>query len=266
MIQEGDKFSVIDLRTSIDEVLAAQKSMPVHGGTPPLRIVIDGEIMDILRCSPHMYAQYRINQYNDIKSSAINIDTQLRKNGFYTTHKFSYDYRTPGLTPEQIINDAYCMEYFQTMANAAQYRRKSMKQFEPMLRDAFRISYYYAQYLWACNPGVCTNIAKSLSCPGADNWGQIIAAILGVGFKFHPDDVYEFAINHISPDITPDEFNARYDMQKHFKDTVMKKYAIDTGCMVLSENSQQKLTQILTKSEPSLFMQIISKLRFGNKR
>ena len=61
MIQEGDKFSVIDLRTSIDEVLAAQKSMPVYGGTPPLRIVIDGTLIDILRCSPNIYAQHRIN-------------------------------------------------------------------------------------------------------------------------------------------------------------------------------------------------------------
>lgn len=265
MIQQGDKFSVRDLRQSVDEILGAWRDVKVLAGTPPLYVLVGDTMIDLMHTSPQMYAKYSIECYDDIKSSALNLDKQLRKNGFYTTQKFSYKYFTPGLTAEQIVKDAYCLEYFQRLILAPGGRRKHQQQMNKIIYDAFRVSYYYAQYLWACNSGVCNKVSEKLSCPGIENWGQITGAVLGIGFKFHPDDVYEFAVNHINPDITKQAYNARYADQKKFKDMVMEKYGIDTGCLVLSPESQEKLTKILTGVDAPRWVQILQKLRIKGR-
>ncbi len=247
MIQQGDKFSVRDLRQSVDEILGAWRDIKMLAGTPPLYVLVGDTMIDLMHTSPQMYAKYSIERYDDIKSSALNLDKQLRKNGFYTTQKFSYSYLTPGLTVQQIVTDAYCLEYFQRLMLAPGVRRKHQSQINQIISDAFRVSYYYAQYLWACNSGVCKKVSEKLTCPGIENWEQITGAVLGIGFKFHPDDIYEFSINHINPYISKDAYDARYVEQKKFKDMVMEKYGIDTGCLVLSPQSQERLTKILQK-------------------
>lgn len=266
MIQAGDKFTVRELRQSVDEVVGAKRGLDVSGGTPPLMVLVDDKLIDMLRCPPELYAQYRIEQYGDIKSSAVRLDNQLWQKGFYTTSKFSYKYHTPGLQPDQIVKDAYCLEHFQHLILSPNIRRKHQKQVYQLIDDAFRVSYYYAQYLWACNPRVCGKIARQLSCPGVDNWPQIIGAILGVGFGFHPNDVYEFSINHINPDNSGAAYDARYAAQKKFKDNVMAKYGIDTGCLVLSPESQHQLIKILNREEDSYLIQLIKKICAFNAR
>ena len=260
MIEQGDKFTVRDLRQSVEEVLEKRNGIKVFAGTPPLYVLVGDTMVDLMHSLPQMYVKYSIECYDDIKSSALSLDKQLRKKGFYTTQKFSYNYVTPGLTSEQIVKDAYCLEYFQRLMQAPGVRRKHSQQMNQMIYDAFRVSYYYAQYIWACNPQVCGKIAKALSCPGVENWSQIIGAILGAGFGFHPDDVYEFSINHINPDTTKQAYDARYAAQKKFKDDIMAKYGIDTGCLVLSPESQKKLIKILSGAELSYFMQIVRRV------
>lgn len=266
MIQPGDKFSLRELRQSVNEVLDANSNVRLYGGTPPLNVLVGDNLIDLLRCSPQTYANYRIEEFSDIKSSAINLDKQLRDKGFKTTYKFSYKYFTPGLKSEQIIKDAYCLEYFQNLSLLISIRPGARKQFKNIFEDAFRISYYYAQYLWAHNPQICENIAQKLKCPGMENWGQIIGAIQGIGFHFSPNDIYEFSVNHINPDISKDAYEARYAQQAEFKDMLMKKYGVDTGCLVLSPEHQDKLIKILTKTDTPYLIQVLSNLRLFKLR
>lgn len=260
MISAGDKFSARDLRQSVDEVCASDVLSHVKPEKLGALTVVGDLMLDMLSVKPEIYAQYRIQQFDDIKSSAVNLDKQLRKAGFKTTYSFSHQYFTPGLKSEQIIKDAYCLEYFQNLFMIVSPMPGHKKQLNQIFEDAFRISYYYAQYLWVCNREACGPIAQGLVYPGFENWGQIIGAILGVGFHFHPNDVYEFSINHIHPDITKDAYDARYAAQLNFKDLLMTKYGIDTGCLVLSAQSQEKLSRILTKSDTPYWVQVLQKL------
>ena len=91
-----------------------------------------------------------------------------------------------------------------------------------MLFDAFNLSYYYAQYLWAQNPNICDNIANALRNPSVDNWDQITSAILGIGFQFHPDDVFEHAVNHLNPKLKNQEYKARHQQQLEFKNNMQQ--------------------------------------------
>lgn len=264
MIQSGDKFSARDLRQSVDEVCALDVVSHIKPEKLGALTVVGDLVLDMLSMKPETYAQYRIQQFDDIKSSAINLDKQLRKAGFKTTYSFSHQYFTPGLKSEQIIKDAYCLEYFQNLFRMVSPMPGHKKQLNQIVEDAFRISYYYAQYLWACNRDVCGPIAQGLVYPGFENWGQIIGAILGVGFHFHPNDVYEFSMNHIHPNITKDAYDARYAAQLKFKDLLMTKYGIDTGCLVLGPESRDKLTKIVTRTDEAYLIQLLRRA-FGIK-
>lgn len=266
MIKAGDKFSARELRQSVNEIINTDIVSHVKADKLGALTLVGDCMLDLLSITPQVYAKYRIEQFNDIKSSAINLDKQLRAKGFKTTYKFSYNYFTLGLSSDQIIRDAYCMEYFQYLALMVSPKTGHKKQYEQILEDALRVSYYYAQYLWACNRGVCAQIAQELSCPGFENWGQIIGAIHGVGFCFHPNDVYEFSVNHINPNISKRAYDARYAQQAAFKDMVMEKYGIDTGCLVLSPQSQDKLTKILTKTDTPFWVQVLQNIIQGKLR
>ncbi len=257
MIQTGDRFSARDLRQSVDEVVGAGLGAHIAHDKKGALFALADIVFDMLECTPDGYATKMIECYDDIKSSAVNLDKQLRDNGYRTTHKFSYDYFVPGFTSEQIVRDAYRLEYFKNLSSMVRARAGHKKEFEQIFQDAFRVSYYYAQYLWACNSRVCAKIAQELTCPGYENWGQIIGAILGVGFKFHPNDVYEFAIKHTNPNLSPDAFNARYIEQLNFKDLLMTDYGIDTGCLVLSPESRDKLTRIVTHTDSPYLIQVL---------
>lgn len=264
MIHSGDMFSVKDLRQSVAEVVTSDTGLCAESNN--VHMVIGDTAFDMFKITPMQYAQYRIDEFLDIKSSAINLDNQLRKAGFKTTRRFSHKYNTPGLNSDEIIRDAYCLEYFQTLSKTAMPKPGYEMRFVEMFEDAFRVSYYYAQYLWACNMLECGPVARKLVCPGFENWGQIIGAILGVGLQFHPDDVYEFSINHINPNNTLNAQKERYKQQSEFKDLMKNKYGIDTGCLVLSPISQEKLIKIVTKADVSYWSQMLNKLLRGKKR
>lgn len=209
--------------------------------------------------------QYAITCFYEWKknhSSAQDLDNQISKKGIKTTRKFSYQYNIGVLTTEQIIKDSYCLQWFYLIyeacvgLNSAKYRH--LDKFNDIIYDAFRLSYYYAQYLWAMNPRAYRDISNALRMPGVKNWKQINAAILGIGYQFHPDDVYEYVVNYINPHIVDSKkFHIAHKEQQVFKDKMKELYNIDTGCLVLSPKSRDKLTKILTNTDISYRKQLI---------
>ena len=247
MIKSGDKFTVIELQQSVNEVVNTDISAHT-------------QVFNTLKLTPQDYATFKIGQYADVKSSATKLDDQLKKRGFKTTFRFSYNYKTPGLTSEQIVNDAYKLEYFQNLMLNFSPKEGHTEKLCEIINNAFRVSYYYAQYLWACNPTVCGNLTKALKYPGPQQWTQIISTILGIGFNFHPNDVYEFAIEHMNPSATKQEFDRRYAEQLEFKQLCRNGYGIDTGCLVLSPENRIKLYKILAKSDTPYLIQVLQNL------
>lgn len=264
MIQKGDKFTNTELKQSVHEV--CNYDIIKHIDTKQHRyglVLIADDIINPTNLTPEEYADMSIKEFDSIPSSALNLDEQLRSRGFKTTHKFSYKYNTGGLTNTEIIHDAYKLKYFNTIAFSCKPRPGHDSRFYHMLFDAFNLSYYYAQYLWAQNPNVCDEIANALQNPSVDNWDQITSAILGIGFQFHPDDVFEHAIHHLNPNLSDKEFRVRYKLQQEFKKDMQQNYDIDTGCLVLSPQSRDKLQKIVTGTDTTYYKQLFQ--QFVNK-
>jgi hypothetical protein len=258
MIKQGDKFTNINLIQSVHEVCNYDIIKHINTNQPCNAVLILGnDIITPTRIHPEAYADMSIKKYNDIPSSATNLDKQLRTRGFKTTHKFSYKYNTGGLSNFGIIHDAYKLEWFKTIAILCTPRPGHDNKFYKMIDDAFRLSYYYAQYLWAQNPRACTGIANALRNPSIKNWDQITSAILGIGFQFHPDDIFEHAVHHLNPKLSNKEFNKRHSAQHEFKNIMQEKYNINTGCLVLSPQSRDKLQKIVTGTDTPYYKQII---------
>lgn len=267
MINQGDKFTFLDLQQSMREICAYDDIRKYIDNRQPNAIVLVGDRgVNPSKCSPDEYAAACILGYRDIPSSAIHLDQQLRDKGFKTTYKFSYKYRNGGLTSEQIVHDAYCLDWFQQLYRTSAPHKKYADKYFGAVDNAFRLSYYYAQYLWTQNWRVTGNIAGALRMPNESQWAQIISAILGIGFQFNPLDVYEYAIEHSSPTITKKQFDARYSEQLAFKKEMMDKYGIDTGCLVLSPQSRDKLHKIVTRTDTPYYLQVISNIILGHNR
>ncbi len=264
MINAGDRFTHHDLRQSINELCHSDMHKYLQNGA--YGVAVGDTLMVPAQISPHEYAAACIREYQDISSSAINLDTQLRDLGFKTTRRFAHKYKNLGLSSQQIIHDAYCLDWFHQIYQTATPRKKYQTEYIQLLDDAFRTSYYYAQYLWALNWRVCNGIAGQLKTPSIEQWKQIIGAILGVGFQFHPDDVYEYSIKHVAPNISKSQFNARYAEQLEFKNQMKTNYGIDTGCLVLSPASREKLQKIVTHTDTPYWLQIIKNLIPGHNR
>jgi hypothetical protein len=259
MIQTGQKFSATDLQQSLQEVLVYNIREYIDINKTPYGIIMGDTAMLPFQQTPISYAKICIDTYSDTPSSATALDRQLKQRGIKTTYRFSYDYNTGGLDHDKIVRDAYCLGWFLKIAETTTPHEKYEKEYVNAINDAFKLSYFYAQYLWAQNPVVCHNIATKLYNPKASQWNQIIGAILGIGFQFHPLDVYEFAIEHINPNITKEQFETHYAQQQEFKTTIMERYNIDTGCLVLSARNREKLTKILTKTDTPYFLQLLKK-------
>lgn len=259
MIQTGQKFSATDLQQSLQEVLAYNIQKYIDTEKLSYGIITGDTAMFPFKQTPTSYAKICIDTYSDTPSSATALDRQLKQRGIKTTYRFSYDYNTGGLDHDKIVRDAYCLGWFLKVAETATPHKKYEKEYFNAINDAFKLSYFYAQYLWAQNPTVCNNIAGKLYNPKVSQWNQIIGAILGIGFQFHPLDVYEFAIEHINPNITNKQFQTRHTQQQEFKNTIKEQYGIDTGCLVLSPQNRKKLTKILTKTDTPYFLQLLKK-------
>lgn len=266
MIHQGDRFTYLDLQQSMREICEYDMRKYMGRGHLNIGVAVGDSFIVPGRCTPDEYAATCMRAYGNIQSSATNLDKQLRDMGFKTTYRFSYKYNNGGLAPEQIIHDAYCLDWFQSLARTATPHAKYKAQYFAVLQDAFSLSYYYAQYLWAQNRGVCDNIAKQLSRPDMPQWSQIIGALLGIGFRFHPADVYEYAIEHTSPNITKRQFDARYARQSAFKQEMQDNYGIDTGCLVLSPQNQEKLRKIVTRTDTPYYIQVLRNLVSGHNR
>lgn len=241
MIQNGDKFTVYDLRDSVVQVLGNDMRDHIHN----------------IKQTPDLYAKRQIAKYADIKSSAINLDTQLRDAGFKTTHKFSHDYNIPGLTFNNIINDAYKLEYFYNLATSPRLSIKfgHSNAVRRIFDDAARVSYYYAQYIWALNPKTCFDYATRFHM--YRDWGLVLSFLLGVGFQFHPRDINEFITHHNAPDKSKSEYDKMYNEQLVFKNWCANKYGIDTGCLVLCPEHREKLVKILTRTDTPYIIQLL---------
>ena len=259
MIKQGDKFSANDLTASLKEV-CNYKIIDFAANKQCAAGVIIGQSPIIpVDTTPYEYKDVCLNENSTVISSAQNLDKQLRERGLKTTYKFAYTYKTGGLAQNQIINAAYCLEWFYQIWNTVTPKQKFEQEYFNAIDDAFRLTYYYAQYLWAQNPRICGSVAKELWAPDASRWKQITAAILGIGYGFHPDDVYEFAIKHINPNLSQQKYAEQYDEQMQFKNKMKNVWGIDTGCLVLSLKNQEKLEKIVTKTDIPYCVQVIKK-------
>ncbi len=258
MIKTGDRFTYKDLTQSIHELCSADMRKYLRKSN--IGVAVGETLVLPSECSPDAYAAACIREYQNIPSSAIYLDTQLCDKGYKTTHRFAHKYNGGGLSTQQIIHDAYCLDWFNQIYNTAQAKKQYQEQYLGLIKDAFSVSYFYAQYMWAYNRPVCQKIAQQLQSPNPTQWGQIIGAILGVGFQFHPDDVYEYAVEHVNPSIDKKHFDARYAQQSEFKNHLMDNYGIDTGCLVLSPKSRDKLQKIVTHTDTPYWLQIITSL------
>ena len=266
MINTGDKFTAKDLRQSVEEVCRCNIVKYIDRAQSTLGVLIGDNLVRTWRYSPEEYARMRMQQYGAIQSSAIRLDRQLFDRGFKTAYKFSYEYNTGELGLHEIVRDAYRLEWFAQLADTAVPQAGHYDAYWDNMHTAFCVSYYYAQYLWAMNPRVCGNIARALACPDSSRWGQIIGAVLGVGFQFHPADVYEFSIEHTRPELPRDAYQARYADQEAFQTLMREGYGIDTGCLVLSPQNRKKLYKIVTRTDRPYWIQVIGKFLSGNIR
>ncbi len=245
MIHNGDKFSFIDLNESVFAATNANICEHIHN----------------IKKTPAEYAKKQIKLYSDIQSSAISLDNQLRNAGFKTTYKFSHKYNTPHLYPTQIIHDAYKLEYFYKLATSPiNIKFGHNTSVSKIFDDAARVSYYYAQYIWAHNPKSRFDYATRFHM--YRDWGLILNFLLGVGFQFHPQDINEFITHHNAPNLSKSEYDKMYQEQKVFKNWCANKYNIDTGCLVLCPAHREKLAKILTHTDtPYAIQKILSMAR-----
>lgn len=241
MIQNGDKFTVNDLRDFVGAVTSADLRKHVA----------------CVKSSPDEYAKKQIELYGDTKSSALSLDKQLRDARFKTTYKFAHDYRIDGLTYDKIVNDAYKLEYYYNLATDPSLgvlfgHRGAVRR---IFDDAARASYYYAQYIWALNPQSRFDYATRFHM--YRDWGLILNFLLGVGFQFHPRDINEFITHHNALNKSKSEYATMYQKQLVFKNWCANKYNIDTGCLVLCPEHQDKLAKILTRTDTPYVIQLL---------
>ncbi|MBP3397460.1 MAG: hypothetical protein J6K82_00850 [Alphaproteobacteria bacterium] len=248
MINDGDKFSGVDLIKAIDEIT----SFDTRSYVVPNRAQYD-----ITHMTPTRFSKIAVNWF-DVASSAGALDTQLREKHFRTTYRFAHDYRIPGFTHEKIVSDAYKLDYFYRLATNGPLKIKgNPDDFARILDDAARVSYYFAQYIWAFNPDARFDYAKRLH--PEYNWGHVLAFLLGVGYRFHPKDVYQFVMRHNDPSLSKEQLISEFDGQLEFKKWCLDNYGVDTGCLVLCPEHQEKLRKILTKTDTPYLVQLFDK-------
>lgn len=259
IIKDGDKFSVADLREMVDYFTSRpiQSCFVDVGSGHQERLLTN--------ITPKEYEDNQFALYGKTGSSARDLDKNLRDNGYKTTYKFSYDYSIPGLTNEEIIRDAYRLEYFYKLAlRLPRIRRGQFKRIEKIIDGAARSSYYYAQYIWAANPNVKFDYPQRFDV--YRDWGLVLSFLLGVGYQIHPKDIYEFVTHHNDMSLSRADLDLIYKKQEVFKNWCAQR-GIDTGCLVLCPEHQRKLCKILTKKDIPYWVQKLQQLlMFGKQR
>lgn len=194
MIKTGDKFTYIDLQQSLSELNGNSVLKYLDKRKSATGVVIGDTFIMPSDVSPDEYAAACMAEHGCTPSSAISLDNQLRDKGFKTTYRFSHNYNLAGLTSQQVIHDAYYLDWFHQICNTAVPQVKFYEKYFDSMDDAFRLSYYYAQYLMANNRRTMSNVAQKIYAPDISQWNQIISIILGIGFQFHPYEIHEYAI------------------------------------------------------------------------
>ena len=258
IIKDGDKFSVADLKETVDYF----SNRPVQSCF--VNIGAGGHGNLLTGVTPKEYEESQFALYGKTGSSARNLDKNLRDNGYKTTYKCSSDYYIPGLTSEEIIRDAYRLEYFYKLAlRLPRIRRGMTKRTEKIIDGAARSSYYYAQYIWAANPSIKFDYANRFDVHR--DWGFVLSFLLGVGYQIHPKDIYEFVTHHNDLSLSRAELDLIYEKQKIFKNWCAQR-GIDTGCLVLCPEHQEKLRKILNKEDAPYWIQKMQQLLSLGKR
>lgn len=254
IIREGEKFSVSDLKETVAKAVGADVGRCFNPGS---------NLCDILlSMTPEQYAEGEIAVWQNV-SSAHDLDKNLRDKGYKTTYRFSYDYSIPGLTSKEVVRDAYMLEYFYKIATSKPRIRRGMTGCVNKIFDnASRVSYYYAQYIWANNPDSRFDYAKRFDVPR--DWGFVLSFLLGVGYQFHPKDVYEFVTHHNDMRLSRAELDSVYKKQEVFKNWCARR-GVDTGCLVLCPEHQDKLRKILTKTDTPYWIQKLQQLLQNKK-
>lgn len=259
MIKNGDIFTHRELTESVDQITSADIRPHLVYDKSNIMYVDGDTFINLMDWTPESYAQYKIDTYADIPSSAVALDKSLRDNGFRTTYKFAHKYCIPGISPERVVRDAYKLEYFYKLATGPiQIRRGHKTPVQTKIDAATRHSYYYAQYIWSANPMARFDYAEKIHM--YRDWGLVLSFLIGTGYGFHPNDVYEFVMHHNDPKLTAAGRRESYERQLAFKNWCMNKHNVDTGCLVLSPEHQEKLRRILTRSDTPYAIQLIQKL------
>ena len=247
IIKDGDKFSVADLREMVDYFTSRpiQSCFVDVGSGHQERLLTN--------ITPKEYEDNQFALYGKTGSSARDLDKNLRDAGYKTTYKFAYDYSIPGLTSEEIVRDAYRLEYFYKLAlRLPRIKRGSTSHVEKIVDGAARASYYYAQYIWAANPTIKFDYAQRFDV--YQDWGLVLSFLLGVGYQIHPKDVYEFVTHHNDRHLSRAELDLIYKKQEVFKNWCAQR-GIDTGCLVFCPEHREKLRKILTKKDTPYWIQ-----------
>ena len=245
MIQDGDLFSVKDLKESVQQVTDMDLLRRERG-----------RAFDVLNMTPNQYADKMIGLYADVKSSAVDLDKNLRDLGLRTTYKFSHKYNIPGLTYDEIVRDAYKLGFLYKLASSPLRIHVPIRK-SGVFDDAARVSYYYAQYIWAANPSARFDYAARIM-PYHD-WGRVLCFLLGVGFKFHPRDIYEFVMVYNNPELDDAGLRKKRQEQEVFKKWCAK-HNVDTGCLVLCPGHQEKLRKIINRTDTPYAIQWLQQL------
>lgn len=253
MITENQTFTDQDLFQSIDELASLDLGQYV---SKPLMFSFNGsDIFDLRKITPTKYAKDTPAEY-DTPSSAKALDKQLKDKGYRTTYKFSHLYNMTPQMHDRIVYDAYVLEYFYEIFSHPNLPRNEVvhnKQFEWGILNALRVTYWYAQYIWVNNPGAYdyANLDPS------KDWYHILNFVIGAGYEFHPLDIkYHakvFADNHHCD-------QNKYKEQIVFKNWCKKQHGIDTGCLILSPETMEKLRKILTHKDTPYAVQLVQKL------
>lgn len=241
MLTQGQICGDQEFFQAVDELEALNPGPEV---SRPLNYrLCNDDCVDLRTITPGKYAEILLSEF-DIPSSARALDKQLEAKGFPTTYKFSYQYN---MTPEmrkRIGHDGYVLEYFHEVRMHPNFPReeKYSKQFSQGIADAINVSYWYAQYIWANNPGVYD---YKYIHPVHD-WFHILNFLIGASFEFHPLDI-QYHKNVFISSFCRNQ--AKFKEQIEFKKWCKEQYDIDTGCLILSDINMKKLRMILTKQE-----------------
>lgn len=242
IITKDQHFTEQQLFQSVDELASVDISPYIS--EPLMRNIGRGiDSFDLRTIPPIEYSKCIQERYDNISSSARELDKQLEDKGFDTTYKFSYKYNMSPQMHERIVQDEWILGYFQDIYNHPDLPKielQNNKQFRQIILNALYVTYGYAAGILQYNPGVY-NYTNLLENP-FKGWYHVLNFVIGVGYGFHPLDIkfheQVFYNNYYC-------HQEEYEKQRAFKNWCKEQYGIDAGCLLLSPENMEKLRQIL---------------------